>query len=74
MTPAQIALAWLLSKPDLVARVAGVWNLEWLQQKLPPLNLRRYAYLDEFYRPAGICSRPDHPEAISEAKSLEFGR
>ncbi len=54
-TPAQIALAWLLNKPEITAPVVGVSRLEQLEQLLeaPDIQLDDddVNYLEELYRP-----------------------
>jgi aryl-alcohol dehydrogenase-like predicted oxidoreductase len=54
-TPAQVSLAWLLSKPGVVAPVVGVSRLEQLDQLVAAtqftLEAEDVAYLEELYRP-----------------------
>jgi aryl-alcohol dehydrogenase-like predicted oxidoreductase len=54
-TPAQIALAWLLSKPGVTAPVVGVSRLEQLEQLAAAteisLETEDVAWLEELYRP-----------------------
>jgi aryl-alcohol dehydrogenase-like predicted oxidoreductase len=54
-TPAQIALAWLLSKPGVTAPVVGVSRLEQLEQLIAAteitLEAADIAHLEELYRP-----------------------
>ena len=54
-TPAQIALAWLLSKPGVTAPVVGVSRVEQLSQLVEAtkitLEAADVAYLEELYRP-----------------------
>ena len=53
--PAQIALAWLLSKPGIVAPVVGVSKLEQLDQLVEAtqitLEADDIAYLEALYQP-----------------------
>jgi 1-deoxyxylulose-5-phosphate synthase len=53
--PAQIALAWLLSKPGITAPVVGVSKIEQLDQLVAATELTLegddVAYLEELYRP-----------------------
>jgi aryl-alcohol dehydrogenase (NADP+) len=54
-TPAQIALAWLLSKPGVVAPVVGVSRIEQLQQLVAATEIELEpedgAWLEELYEP-----------------------
>ena len=54
-TPAQIALAWLLGKPEVAAPVVGVSRLAQLDELVAACDLRLepadVAYLEELYRP-----------------------
>lgn len=54
-TPAQIALAWLLNKPEVTAPVVGVSRLEQLDQLAAAtevlLDPADVAYLEELYQP-----------------------
>jgi aryl-alcohol dehydrogenase-like predicted oxidoreductase len=54
-TPAQVALAWLLSKPGVVAPVVGVSRVEQLEQLVAATEIELapedVAYLEEPYRP-----------------------
>ena len=54
-TPAQIALAWLLSKPGVTAPIVGVSKLEQLDQLVDAteivLDAADVAYLEALYRP-----------------------
>ena len=54
-TPAQIALAWLLNKPEVTAPVVGVSKIEQLDQLVhaTEITLERddVVYLEELYRP-----------------------
>ncbi len=54
-TPAQIALAWLLSKPGVTAPIVGVSKVEQIQQLSAAteivLDAADIAYLEELYRP-----------------------
>ena len=53
--PAQISLAWLLSKPGVTAPVVGVSRLEQLDQLIAAAEIRLededIAFLEELYRP-----------------------
>ena len=53
--PAQIALAWLLNKPEITAPVVGVSRLEQLDQLVEATQIRLHpddaAYLEAPYRP-----------------------
>jgi 1-deoxyxylulose-5-phosphate synthase len=53
--PAQIALAWLLSKPGITAPVVGVSRIEQLDQLIDAtaivLEPDDIAYLEALYRP-----------------------
>jgi aryl-alcohol dehydrogenase-like predicted oxidoreductase len=55
LTPAQIALAWLLGKPGVAAPVIGVSRVEQLNQLIDAVEIRLaeedVAYLEELYRP-----------------------
>jgi len=54
-TPAQIALAWLLNKPEIHAPIVGVSGIEQLQQlaEATTISLSRedVAYLEDLYEP-----------------------
>jgi aryl-alcohol dehydrogenase-like predicted oxidoreductase len=54
-TPAQIAIAWLLSKPEVHAPVVGVSRVEQLDQLVSATELaldeKDVAYLEELYQP-----------------------
>ena len=54
-TPAQIALAWLLNKPEIYAPVVGVSRIEQLDQLVAAAEITieddDVAYLEELYRP-----------------------
>ena len=54
-TPAQIAIAWLLAKPQVQAPVVGVSRLEQLEQLVAAtelaLDAKDVAYLEELYEP-----------------------
>ena len=54
-TPAQIALAWLLDKPEITAPVVGVSRVEQLNQLVDACDIRLEAehveYLEELYQP-----------------------
>ena len=54
-TPAQIALAWLVNKPDIHAPVVGVSRVEQLDQLVAACDIALeeddVAYLEELYRP-----------------------
>ncbi len=54
-TPAQIALAWLVNKPEIHAPVVGVSRVEQLDQLVAACNIALeeddVAYLEELYRP-----------------------
>ena len=53
--PAQIALAWLLNKPEIYAPVVGVSRVEQLDQLVAAAEITLEAddneYLEELYRP-----------------------
>ncbi len=53
--PAQIALAWLMSKPDVVAPIVGVSKLTQLEQLIAATNItlaeEDITYLEELYKP-----------------------
>ncbi|MEP7216658.1 MAG: aldo/keto reductase [Anaerolineaceae bacterium] len=53
--PAQIALAWLLNKPQIIAPVVGVSRIEQLDQLVEATEITLaeddVAYLEELYRP-----------------------
>jgi len=55
VTPAQIAIAWLLGKPEIHAPVVGVSRLEQLEQLVAAtelaLDAKDVAYLEELYQP-----------------------
>ncbi len=54
-TPAQIAVAWLLTKPEVSAPVIGVSKLSQLEQLAAATEItlpaEDVAYLEELYRP-----------------------
>lgn len=54
-TPAQIALAWLLSKPEVASPVVGVSRIEQLDQLAAACDLvldpQEIAYLEQLYQP-----------------------
>ncbi len=54
-TPAQIAVAWLLSKPGVTAPIVGVSKISQLEQLVEAANVNLEAedlsYLEELYRP-----------------------
>ena len=54
-TPAQIAVAWLLSKSEVTAPVVGVSKIEQLDQLVAATNIElpdaEIAYMEEPYRP-----------------------
>ena len=54
-TPAQIALAWLLSKPAVTAPIVGVSKVEQLDQLIAATEIvlepSDVAYLEELYQP-----------------------
>lgn len=54
-TPAQIALAWLLSKPEVAAPVVGVSKVSQLDQLVAACDITLdpadIAYLEELYQP-----------------------
>jgi aryl-alcohol dehydrogenase-like predicted oxidoreductase len=54
-TPAQISLAWLLSKPEVTAPIVGVSKLEQLDQLVDAATIElddaTVAYLEELYQP-----------------------
>jgi aryl-alcohol dehydrogenase-like predicted oxidoreductase len=55
VTPAQIALAWLVNKPEVTAPVVGVSRIEQLDQLVAAcsiaLDADEVTYLEELYRP-----------------------
>lgn len=55
VTPAQIALAWLLAKPEVVSPVVGVSRVEQLDQLAAAADLaldpQEIAYLEQLYQP-----------------------
>jgi len=55
VTPAQIAIAWLLGKPEVHAPVVGVSSLAQLDQLVAAtelaLDAKDVAYLEELYQP-----------------------
>ena len=58
VTPAQIALAWILHKPGVTAPIVGASKMEQLEQALAALDLTLDAdemrFLEEEYRPHGV--------------------
>ena len=54
-SPAQIALAWMLNKPEVYSPVVGVSKLEQLEQLVEATEItideKDVAYLEELYRP-----------------------
>ena len=54
-TPAQIALAWLLNKPEVYAPIVGVSRIEQLDQLVEATRIQidpdDLSYLEELYRP-----------------------
>jgi aryl-alcohol dehydrogenase-like predicted oxidoreductase len=53
--PAQIAIAWLLSKPGVTAPVVGVSRVEQLEQLVEACSIElspeEVSHLEELYRP-----------------------
>ena len=71
-TPAQIALAWLLSKPVVTAPVVGVTKMQHLEEAVAALEItlteEDVAYLEEPYQArelighyGGQPAKGDHP-------------
>ena len=54
-SPAQISLAWLLSKPEVYAPIVGVSKVEQLDQLVAATEIQledsTIAYLEELYEP-----------------------
>jgi aryl-alcohol dehydrogenase-like predicted oxidoreductase len=54
-TSAQIALAWLMNKPEVTAPIVGVSKIEQLEQLMDAANItlaeEDVAYMEELYRP-----------------------
>ena len=54
-TPAQIALAWMLNKPEVYAPVVGVSRIEQLDQLVQATSIQLDSadvdYLEELYQP-----------------------
>jgi aryl-alcohol dehydrogenase-like predicted oxidoreductase len=54
-TPAQVAIAWLLSKPEITSPVVGVSRAEQLEQLVDAASIELddsdVTYLEELYRP-----------------------
>ena len=54
-TPAQIAIAWLLGKPEVTAPVVGVSRISQLEQLVAATEItlepNDIVYLEELYRP-----------------------
>ena len=54
-TPAQIALAWMLNKPEVYAPVVGVSRIEQIDQLVEATNIQLSStdvgYLEELYQP-----------------------
>ena len=54
-TPAQIAVAWLLTKPEVTAPVVGVSKISQLDQLVAAASIELpaedVAYLEELYKP-----------------------
>ncbi|MBU7015650.1 MAG: aldo/keto reductase [Theionarchaea archaeon] len=54
-SPAQIALAWILSKREITAPIVGITKVEHLEEAVSSLDIRlspeNMAYLEELYRP-----------------------
>jgi aryl-alcohol dehydrogenase (NADP+) len=58
VTPAQIALAWLLHQPGITAPIIGATRLDHLEQAIGAVDVKldsdETAYLEEPYRPQPI--------------------
>jgi aryl-alcohol dehydrogenase (NADP+) len=58
VTPAQIALAWVLNKPGVTAPIVGASKLEQLDQSIAALDIRldetELKFLEEPYQPHGV--------------------
>ena len=76
MTPASIALAWMLSKPYVTAPVVGANRPEHLDDAVAALDVRlspeQIARLEAPYRPkrAGGVSRADVDAALAYHRGL----
>ena len=64
-TPAQIALAWMLSKPAITAPIVGVSKIEQLKQLIAATKIKLSAvditHLEELYRPVNNILDDEKP-------------
>ena len=71
-TPAQIALAWMLSKPVITSPVIGVSKIEQLEQLIAATKITLsdddIAYLEELYRPVANILDDEKPRSVMVKK------
>ena len=58
VTPAQVALAWILSKDAITTPIVGISKMEHLEQAVAALeielSMEKVAYLEELYQPRNL--------------------
>ena len=61
VTPAQVALAWLLHKPGVTSPIIGATKMDHLEQAIAALEIsltdEEIAAMEEPYQPRGIIGR-----------------
>ena len=66
-SPAQLALAWVLSRGDTIVPIAGTSHVRWLEDNAAAVSLApspaTLAALDETFRP-GVAAGTRYPEAM----------
>ena len=71
-TPAQIALAWMLSKPVITAPIVGVSKIEQLEQLIAATKIKLSAaditHLEELYRPVNNILDDEKPLSTTMKK------
>ncbi|MEC7205506.1 MAG: aldo/keto reductase, partial [Pseudomonadota bacterium] len=69
---AQIALAWMLSKPVITSPVIGVSKIEQLEQLIAATKITLsdddIAYLEELYRPVANILDDEKPRSVMVKK------
>ena len=69
-TPAQIALAWMLTKPVITAPIVGVSKLSQLEQLVAAVDIELsevdISYLEELYRPVDNMLHDERPLSVSK--------
>jgi len=69
-TPAQIALAWMLTKPVITAPIVGVSKLSQLEQLVAAVDIELseedISYLEELYRPVDNMLYDERPLSVSK--------